>query len=202
MAVSVKVSGGKNWRKALASYAESGNAELKVGILEGASYSGETGKAGMPVAMIAAAHEFGGEIAMPERKRTVYFKQTKDGVGNRFAKKAKSDFAQDATVGAHTITIPARSFMRSTLEKKKEEWISAAAGHLKASPGDVRGMLEKVGETAAKDMQAAIEEGIAPALKPATVKAKLKRKGSKGSPDLPLVDTGTMQEAISYEVTP
>jgi phage gpG-like protein len=200
MAVTTKVSGGDKLRKALQPYAESGGAQVKVGVLAESTYSGEAGKAGLPVAMVAAAHEFGGEIAVPERRQTLYFKQTKDGVGSRFVKKAKSDFAQDATVGAHTITLPARSFMRSTLAKKKEEWIKKAAAHLRANPGDVGGMLAHLGETASKDMQAAIEEGIPPALKPETVKRKLKRKGSDGRPDLPLVDTGTLQEAITFEV--
>ncbi|MDR0339547.1 MAG: hypothetical protein LBH65_04650 [Desulfovibrio sp.] len=153
----VQTRGGGKWKAALAAYCAQ-NAEVRVGILAGASYSGETST--LPVAAIAAVHEFG------------------------------------------AANIPARSFMRSTLQQKREEWISAAAWLLRANPGDVRGMLAMVGETAAKDMQAAIEAGIGPPLKPATVKAKLRRKGGKGRPDLPLVDTGTMQEAISYEVLP
>jgi hypothetical protein len=160
VSVKVKVSGGKAWKKALRAYAEGGKASVSVGILEGATYSGETGKAGLPVAMIAAIHEFG----------------TKD--------------------------IPARSFLRSTLAKKKEDWIRLSALSLRANPGKIREALALLGETAAKDVQAAIEAGLKPALKPATVMRKLKRKGKGGSPDLPLVDTGALEEAVSYEVKP
>ncbi|MDR2075639.1 MAG: hypothetical protein LBP61_01710 [Desulfovibrio sp.] len=160
MAASAKVKGGKAWKKTLSLYVAGADAELRVGILEGATYSGEAGKAGLPVAVVGAAHEFG----------------TKD--------------------------IPARSFLRSTLAKKKEEWIRLMALYLRANPGKIRDAFALLGETAAKDIQAAIEAGLKPALKPATVLRKLKRKGKKGSPDLPLVDTGTLQEAISYEVKP
>ena len=156
--VKVRVSGGKAWKKALREYADGGNISVNVGVLGGATYSGETGKAGLPVAVVAAAHEFG----------------TKDS--------------------------PARSFLRATLAKKKEEWIRLVALFLRANPGKSREAFARLGETAAKDVQAAIEEGLKPALKPATVARKLKRKGRKGSPDLPLVDTGVLQEAVGYEV--
>ena len=57
----------------------------------------------------AAIHQFGGEINVAARMRTLYFKRDKDGgVGNRFVKKKNSDFAQDAQSKAYKIKIPAR----------------------------------------------------------------------------------------------
>lgn len=56
----------------------------------------------------AAIMHWGGEINMPARMRTLYFKQTKEGVGNKFVKKNKSDFAQDVQGKAYKVKIPAR----------------------------------------------------------------------------------------------
>ncbi len=158
MAVSVKVTGGDQWKKALAPYVKDKGIHVKVGILEGATYSGETTEAGTPVAAIAAIHEFGGG------------------------------------------DVPARSFMRSTVEKKQTSWIKAAVAYLKKNVGNVRGAFTIVGELASKDMQAAIEAGIAPPLSEKTIERK--RKRGKQIPDIPLIDTGTLQESINYEVKP
>jgi phage virion morphogenesis protein len=45
-------------------------------------------------------------------RRTLYFKRDKDGgVGNKFVKKDKSDFAQDYDVPAHDIQVGGRAFL-------------------------------------------------------------------------------------------
>ena len=61
----------------------------------------------------AAIHQFGGPIHHPERAGTVYFKLSRDKqrVGTQFVKKAKSDFAQDVIIGAHTQTMPPRPYL-------------------------------------------------------------------------------------------
>lgn len=59
----------------------------------------------------AAIHNFGGEIQHAARSQQAYFKKTKAGVSNRFVKKHKSNFAQWVTIGAHSVTIPARPFL-------------------------------------------------------------------------------------------
>jgi phage virion morphogenesis protein len=57
----------------------------------------------------AAIQHFGGEIEIPARTRTLYFKHDgKGNVGNQFVKKKKSNFAQDVQGKAHKIKIPAR----------------------------------------------------------------------------------------------
>lgn len=156
MAVSVKVTGGDKWKKALTPYVKGDGTTVKVGILEGATYSGETAPAGTLVAPIAAIHEFGGG------------------------------------------DVPARSFMRSTVEREQGEWIKAAVAYLKKNPAKVRQAFMLVGELASKAMQEAIEWGIDPPLAEETIARK--RKRGKQNPDTPLIDTGTLQESISYEV--
>ena len=156
MAVSVKVTGGKQWKKALAPYAKASGTTVKVGILEGATYSGETAPAGTPVAAIAAIHEFGGG------------------------------------------DVPARSFMRSTVEREQNNWIKAAVAYLQKNPAKVKQAFMLVGELASKAMQEAINWGIDPPLAEQTI-ARKRRRG-KQVPDTPLIDTGTLQESINYEV--
>lgn len=158
MVASVKVSGGDKWKKALSPYVKGNGIHVNVGILEGATYSGETTEAGTPVAAIAAIHEFGGG------------------------------------------DVPPRSFMRSTVEKRQDEWIKAAVAYLKNNPTKIHQAFAVIGELASKGMQEAIEAGIPPALSEETIERK--RKRGKQKPDLPLVDTGTMQESINYEVKP
>lgn len=68
----------------------------------------------------AGIHEYGGTILMKPRERTTYFKLRRDGtVGNRFVKKGRSDFSQThaaRSMGTY-ITMPERSFLRSTLSE-------------------------------------------------------------------------------------
>ncbi len=60
----------------------------------------------------AAIHQFGGERDVSARMRTLYFKRNNEGgVGNKFVRKNKSDFAQDVQVGAYKIKMPARPFL-------------------------------------------------------------------------------------------
>lgn len=99
-----------------------------------------------------------------------------------------------------TANIPARSFIRSTMAKKKAEWIKFLTAYLKANPGKVVQGFTAVGEQAAKEMMQAIEDGIAPPLAYETILRKAMRKGREANNALPLVDTGTMEEAIACQV--
>lgn len=199
MAVSVKITGGNLWKKAARRILKQSDMSVDVGVFEGATYSGETAPAGTPVASIAVIHEFGGTIDVPERTQTLYFKQNKDGsVKNKFTKKDRSDFAEDVTVKAHTIDIPARSFLRSTLSEKGPDWYKLLLAQLRTSPEDFAKAFKIVGHTASRDIQSAIEAGIDPPLSPATIARK--RKRGKQNATTPLIDTGTLQESIQYEV--
>lgn len=61
----------------------------------------------------AAIHQFGGDIVVPARTQTLHFKIDKRSgeVGSKFVKKSKSNFAQDAAVGEHTVHMPRRAFL-------------------------------------------------------------------------------------------
>jgi len=92
---------------------------------------------------------------------------------------------------------PPRSFLRSAIAEKHKDWTGAAGLKFRAT-GDLVEALRFAGETAAKDVQEKITFGIDPALKEGTVAAK--RKMGRQEPDIPLVATGTLQEAIGYQV--
>lgn len=65
----------------------------------------------------AAIHQFGGEIDIAARSQQMYFRQYKAGhVSQLFVKKGRSNFAQWATIGAHSIKIPARPFLGVSTE--------------------------------------------------------------------------------------
>lgn len=61
----------------------------------------------------AAIHQFGGTIKQAARRQTLFFRQnSRTGeVGSRFVKKGRSNFAQDAEIGAREINMPARPFL-------------------------------------------------------------------------------------------
>lgn len=61
----------------------------------------------------ARIHNEGGEIKHTARQQSLYFKQAKSGaVSRQFVKKRKANFVQSATIGAHTVNIPARPFLQ------------------------------------------------------------------------------------------
>jgi phage gpG-like protein len=93
--------------------------------------------------------------------------------------------------------VPERSFLRSTADAKKAEWIALIRKIMKAVLAEklpVEKGLGILGEKAVSDVRARIREGagIPPPNAPSTVKAK----GSSR----PLVDTGRLVQSISYEV--
>lgn len=69
----------------------------------------------------ARIHNEGGEIKHDARTTNLYFKQYKSGgVSRQFVKKRNSNFVQSATIGAHTVKMPARPFLQLTGEDIKE----------------------------------------------------------------------------------
>ena len=84
----------------------------------------------------AAAHQLGAEIEKPERQATVQLRKVKG--RTRFASKThKRKREMDVTIGAHTITIPARPYLGFSKEDREEiaaispasiEHFEAAAG--------------------------------------------------------------------------
>lgn len=69
----------------------------------------------------ARIHNEGGEIKHEARTTSLYFKQYKTGgVSRQFVKKRNSNFVQSATIGAHTVKMPARPFLQLTGEDIRE----------------------------------------------------------------------------------
>ncbi|MGJ0509056.1 MAG: hypothetical protein ACR652_18435 [Methylocystis sp.] len=102
--------------------------------------------------------------------------------------------------------IPPRSFMRSTIAEKSPEWRAIAdQGSRAMLNGNATGeqVLEAIGLKAAGDIRETISKLTTPALKPATVAARLSKRADKQTVGLltkPLVDTGTLLNAVSSAV--
>lgn len=97
--------------------------------------------------------------------------------------------------------IPARAFMRHTVNTQRAEWYRLLHRLLLSNQYDPRAALMLVAEVAVKDIQHTIStagDGTFEPNSPATVA----RKAAKGKryPDQPLIDTGSLQEAIRYEM--
>lgn len=113
--------------------------------------------------------------------------------------------------GAPLVNIPPRSAMRLTRAAKAKEWgklMGEGAEAVVERRISLDGMLDAVGSVAAADIVQTIANGVAPPLKPATVKARIRRAqktnpkfGSKQLPltiSTPLIDEGILIANISY----
>lgn len=108
---------------------------------------------------------------------------------------SNADLAAVHEFGSPAHNIPERSFLRKPLINNaaaiaylaKNAVAKFMAGQITAETA-----LSYVGEEAKSISKTAITEGIAPALKPATIKRK---KSSK-----PLIDTAQLLNSITYEV--
>lgn len=69
-----------------------------------------------------AIHHFGGDIKHEARASQVYFRQNERTgvVGNRFVRATRSNFAQDVSIGAYTVKIPARAWLGLTVSDEQE----------------------------------------------------------------------------------
>jgi phage gpG-like protein len=105
------------------------------------------------------------------------------------------DLALVHEFGSKDGRIPQRSFMRSTCDAKRNEHIKLAdilQSKIIDGSLSIRQALGQLGEVAEKDMVQAINNGIKPQLKPATIRRK---KSSK-----PLIDTGRLKGSIKHEI--
>ncbi|MDY5050864.1 MAG: hypothetical protein SPF17_05520 [Candidatus Mucispirillum faecigallinarum] len=96
-----------------------------------------------------------------------------------------------------TKNIPPRPFFRNAISDNTDKWALSIKNQLKSmgitDKNVVEKALKRTGQLMRSDIQQSISEGGFKPLKPATIK----RKGKA----TPLVDTGDMRNAISYEVT-
>ncbi|HDM9019720.1 TPA: hypothetical protein RFB65_001859 [Yersinia enterocolitica] len=100
-----------------------------------------------------------------------------------------------------TLNIPARPFMRNTIAEKSGEW-GGMLGKLVSEQAHDAGGIEKafntLGAVMVQDIRDSIEHSIPPPNTQSTIKNK-RRKG-RASPDKTLVDSGSMQRAVAFEI--
>lgn len=94
-----------------------------------------------------------------------------------------------------SISIPERSFLRTTFDEKNEEWASFFKNQLKhvlALQMDVQTLFNRLGARMVGDIQEKITDLDAPPNAPSTIA----KKGSSN----PLIDTGGLRMRITYRV--
>lgn len=169
----ISIKGGDRWRKALSRLAQDKKIMVRAGVLEGATTTD-----GKSVAQYAAYNEFGTVIPVTGKMKGFFRHQ--------FGVNLKKQ----------VIVIPARPFMRRTLENHRQAWVNGVAALLKESrsPEDT---LEHVGRRMADDIQAQIMSNMEPENSVLTKKIKNEQESGRAGT---LVNTGTLVRAISYEV--
>lgn len=93
-----------------------------------------------------------------------------------------------------TANIPARPFMRRTMNEHEQDWVDGF-GALLAAVGPEKAAMA-VGKRMAEDIQAMILSNMPPPNSPATMQRKALKEGPRGT----LVDTGSMVKAVEFEV--
>ncbi|WP_313690070.1 hypothetical protein [Pantoea sp.] len=100
-----------------------------------------------------------------------------------------------------TLHIPARPFMRNTVAEHSAQWAQTLGklveGQTK-NAGGVEKAFNVMGTLMVQDIRDTIEHSVPPPNVAATVAAK-RRKG-RAKPDQTLVDSGSMQRAIDFEI--
>lgn len=99
--------------------------------------------------------------------------------------------------------VPARPFMRPTIEAKTPEWKSTLAGgahQVLNGRLNAEQMLGQVGQMAAGNIAETIASINTPALKPSTIKGRESRRKSPGVSTKPLVDTGLLIQSVNHKV--
>lgn len=166
--------------------------EVTIGVHEGEFNKGDS------IAEYAAANEFGANINIAARSQQQYRSINKSGNFNkkgRFVRKEKSNFASWATIGASTINIPERSFMRSSFDENLgaiQQDIYKQHDLVVRGKKGIRQALATIGVLHQRRIKAKISSNIAPANAPST---KRQKKSSKT-----LIDTGAMRNSIHYIV--
>lgn len=157
---------------------------------------GTLGSAGSDVVKIAAVHEFGAEIQHPGG--TAYGYKSKAAAGRdeiRFLKKGEGYLVLGET-GPHTIVIPERSFIRSTVDEKEADYfaqIEADTGLVLDGKMTKEQMLKRLGVTAEGD----VKQKIIDIKEPGNAASTLRAKAPKTNP---LVVSGNMVRSQSHRV--
>ena len=111
---------------------------------------------------------------------------------------AVNEFGGRAMHNGKAVTIPARPFMRQTVDKHSDEWGKTLAGPLSGHPDGAKAAMYIIGEKMRGDIQSTIKAGDFVPLSEVTIAKK--REAGKKEPETPLIDTGALFQSISYEV--
>ncbi len=155
---------------------------------------------GEEMVMIASTHEFGATIAHPggqpfypsEKEPKGPSAELKDGTFIGFKKKG----SPGPQTKPHEIIIPARSFIRSTVDERRKQYEEAGANQwnfVLEAKKTIKKALVFMGQMIEKDIKAKIVAIDTPPNAPSTIKAK-------GGDDNPLIDTGAMLGSVRYAV--
>jgi phage virion morphogenesis protein len=84
----------------------------------------------------AAIQQLGGTIEMPERQQTIYqnYDAKTDVLDPTFRRKARSNFARDVTIGAHTVTLPGRPYL-GVDDADRKEVLAIIEDHFRSEGG-------------------------------------------------------------------
>lgn len=139
-----------------------GGATVSIGV-QGTQAAANHQGGRLTVAQIATIHEFGKTIHQPKMNRT--------------------------------IVIPERSFLRATVDMYREaiarRQVLLTQGYV-LGKFELQGAMELLGQYVVGLVKQRIANGIAPANKPSTIRAKGSSK--------PLIDTGQLRNSITYKV--
>lgn len=133
--------------------------------------------------MIANVHEYGMEIEVTEKMRRWY------------ALAASEVGLPPLRADTTHITIPERSFLRSTFDESEEKIADIATNLISrviALEMDAQSAMEKIGQFMVGEIQKKMRSVDSPPNHPLTTE----RKGSSN----PLIDTGRLRQSITYRV--
>lgn len=94
--------------------------------------------------------------------------------------------------GAPSRGQPPRPFFRIMVAEKRDTWGDAIAANYKATDGNVKQTLDRMGQGIKGQLQQSIRDLIDPPLAPSTIKAK--------GFDKPLIETSVMLNSVDYRV--
>lgn len=145
--------------------------------------------------VIAAANEFGATINHPGG--TAYGYATPDDAKKRRVKflKGGSGYKVLGVTKPHKITIPARSYIRSTVDENEEKY-SKTASKLMGKIVDSKMTKEEALALMGQMIEGDIKRKIITVRTPPNAESTIKRKGS----DNPLVNTGLLGGSIRFVV--
>lgn len=105
-------------------------------------------------------------------------------------------------IGFVKLGIPPRPFLNPALEEKRDENVRLLLDTAKdaLNGGSISANLEKIGGKLVGDVQTKIAEITNPPLKKSTIRARARRHSKGIASDKPLVDTGQMLRAVTFEV--